>query len=100
MVKELRKKIKDAEAQKIMLQMLISEYDNKARTLRNMTWIPNMVPGTNELHFNKWKQFSIAANKKAINELHRQAIETQKYLKSLQRQLNKVNYGKTNSTNN
>jgi hypothetical protein len=86
-VKELRKKIKDAEAQKIMLQMLISEYDNKARTLRNMTWIPNMVPGTNELHFNKWKHFSIAANKKALNELHRQAIETQKYLKSLQREL-------------
>jgi hypothetical protein len=87
MVKELRKKIKDAEAQKIMLQMLISEYDDKARTLRNMTWTPNMVPGTNELHFNKWKHFSIAANKKALNELHRQAIETQKYLKSLQRQL-------------
>lgn len=68
-----------------------------------MTWIPNMVPGTNELHFNKWKHFSIAANKKALNELHRQAIETQKYLKSLQRELteiNKVNYGKTNSTNN
>ena len=46
-VKELRKKIKDAEAQKIMLQMLISEYDDKA-------------------------------------------IETQKYLKSLQRQLTEI----------
>ena len=90
MVKELRKKIKDAEAQKIMLQMLISEYDDKARTLRNMTWIPNMVPGTNELHFNKWKHFSIAANKKALQELHRQAIETQKHLKSLQRQINLI----------
>lgn len=89
-VKELRKKIKDAEAQKIMLQRLISEYDDKERTLRNMTWIPNMVPGTNELHFNKWRYFSIAANKKALNELHRQAKETQKYLKSLQRQLTEI----------
>jgi hypothetical protein len=52
-----------------------------------MTWIPNVVPGTDELHFNKWKSFSIAANKKAQNELERQSKSTIKQLKKLQRNL-------------
>ena len=68
----LRKEIKDLEAQRVMLKLLIQEYTDKAETLRNMTWKPNFVPGTDELHFNKWKSFSIAANKKALNELERQ----------------------------
>ena len=66
---------------------MIKEYTDKAKTLRNMTWNPNFVPGTNELHFNKWKSFSIAANKKALNELERQSKSTIKQLKKLQRNL-------------
>ena len=83
----LRKEIKDLEAQRVMLKLLIKEYTDKAKTLRNMTWNPNFVPGTNELHFNKWKSFSIAANKKALNELERQSKSTIKQLKKLQRNL-------------
>lgn len=83
----LRKEIKDLEAQRVMLKLLIKEYTDKAETLRNMTWKPNFVPGTDELHFNKWKSFSIAANKKALNELERQSKSTIKQLKKLQRNL-------------
>ena len=83
----LRKEIKDLEAQRVMLKLLIKEYADKSESLRNMTWIPNVVPGTDELHFNKWKSFSIAANKKALNELERQSKSTIKQLKKLQRNL-------------
>lgn len=86
----LRKKIKDLEAQKQMLRVLITEYVNKGIMLKNMTWIPNVVPGVDELHFQKWKAFSLAANKKALNELQRQAIVTQKHLKSLQKKLTQL----------
>ena len=86
----LRKEIKDLEAQRVMLKLLIKEYTDKAETLRNMTWKPNFVPGTDELHFNKWKSFSIAANKKALNELVRQAKSTVKHLKFLQKDLTQL----------
>ena len=86
----LRKEIKDLEAQRVMLKLLIKEYTDKAETLRNMTWNPNFVPGTDELHFNKWKSFSIAANKKALNELMRQAKSTVKHLKLLQKDLTQL----------
>lgn len=86
----LRKEIKDLEAQRVMLKLLIKEYTNKAEILRNMTWKPNFVPGTDELHFNKWKSFSIAANKKALNELIRQAKSTVKHLKILQKDLTQL----------
>ena len=86
----LRKEIKDLEAQRVMLKLLIKEYTDKAETLRNMTWKPNFVPGTDELHFNKWKSFSIAANKKALNELIRQAKTTVKHLKFLQKDLTQL----------
>ena len=86
----LRKEIKDLEAQRVMLKLLIKEYTDKAETLRNMTWKPNFVPGTDELHFNKWKSFSIAANRKAVNELQRQAISTVKHLKLLQKDLTQL----------
>ena len=86
----LRKEIKDLEAQRVMLKLLIKEYTDKAETLRNMTWNPNFVPGTDELHFNKWKSFSIAANKKALNELVRQAKSTVKHLKFLQKDLTQL----------
>ena len=86
----LRKKIKDLEAQRVMLKLLIKEYADKSESLRNMTWIPNVVPGTDELHFNKWKSFSIAANKKALNELERQSKSTIKQLKKLQRNLTEL----------
>ena len=86
----LRKEIKDLEAQRVMLKLLIKEHIEKAETLRNMTWKPNFVPGTDELHFNKWKSFSIAANKKAVNELERQAKTTVKQLKKLQRNLTEL----------
>ena len=55
-----------------------------------MTWNPNFVPGTDELHFNKWKSFSIAANKKALNELERQARSTVRHLKFLQKDLTQL----------
>lgn len=86
----LRKEIKDVEAQRVMLKVLIKEYTDKAETLRNMTWKPNFVPGTDELHFNKWKSFSIAANKNALNELMRQTKLTVKYLKLLQKELTQL----------
>ena len=86
----LRKEIKDLEAQRVMLKLLIKEYTDKAETLRNITWKPNFVPGTDELHFNKWKSFSIAANKKALNELIRQAKSTVKHLKILQKDLTQL----------
>lgn len=86
----LRKEIKDVEAQRVMLKVLIKEYTDKAETLRNMTWKPNFVPGTDELHFNKWKSFSIAANKNALNELMRQEKLTVKYLKLLQKELTQL----------
>ena len=86
----LRKEIKDLEAQRVMLKLLIKEYTDKAETLRNMTWKPNFTPGTDELHFNKWKSFSIAANKKALNELIRQTKATVKHLKFLQKDLTQL----------
>lgn len=86
----LRKEIKDLEAQRVMLKLLIKEYTDKSETLQNMVWNPNFVPGTDELHFNKWKSFSIAANKKALNELERQSKSTIKQLKKLQRNLTEL----------
>lgn len=86
----LRKKIKDLEAQRVMLKLLIKEYRNKAETLRNMLWVPNFVTGTDELHFNKWKSFSIAANKKALNELNRQSKTTIHQLKKKQKELTQL----------
>lgn len=88
----LRKKIKDLEAQRVMLKLLIKEYADKSESLRNMTWIPNVVPGTDELHFNKWKSFSIAANKKALNELERQSKSTIKQLKKRQKELTQLQH--------
>lgn len=88
----LRKEIKDLEAQRVMLKLLIKEYTDKAETLRNMTWNPNFVPGTDELHFNKWKSFSIAANKKALNELERQSKSTIKQLKKRQKELTQLQH--------
>lgn len=89
-IRLLRKEIKDLEAQRVMLKLLIKEYTDKAETLRNMTWKPNFVPGTDELHFNKWKGFSIAANKKAVNELVHQEKSTVKHLKFLQKDLTQL----------
>lgn len=86
-IKYLKKEIKDLCAQRDIIKLLIKEYTDKSVSLRNMTWIPNVVPGTDELHFNKWKSFSIAANKKALNELERQSKSTIKQLKKLQRNL-------------
>lgn len=86
----LRKKIKDLEAQRVMLKLLIEEYRNKTETLRNMLWVPNFVTGTDELHFNKWKSFSIAANKKALNELNRQSKTTIHQLKKIQKELTQL----------
>lgn len=86
-IKKLKKEIKDLFAQRDIIKLLIKEYADKSESLRNMTWIPNVVPGTDELHFNKWKSFSIAANKKALNELERQSKSTIKQLKKLQRNL-------------
>ena len=88
----LRKKIKDLEAQKVMLKLLIKEHKNKAETLRNMLWVPNFVNGTDELHFNKWKSFSIAANKKALNELIRQSKSTINQLKKRQKELTQLQH--------
>jgi predicted RNase H-like nuclease (RuvC/YqgF family) len=86
----LRKKIKDLEAQRVKLKFLIEEHRNKAETLRNMIWAPNFVNGTDELHFNKWKSFSIAANKKALNELNRQSKTTIHQLKKIQKELTQL----------
>ena len=86
----LIKKIKDLEAQRVMLKLLIKEHKNKAETLRNMVWVPNFVTGTDELHFNKWKSFSIAANKKALNELIRQSKTTIHQLKKKQKELTQL----------
>lgn len=84
-IKLLKKEIKDLEAQRTMLKLLIKEHENKARSLKSMVWKPNLTPGTSELHFNKWKNFSIAANKKALAELERQARFTIQHLKHKQR---------------
>lgn len=86
-IKKLKKEIKDLFAQRDIIKLLIKEHTDKAETLRNMTWKPNFVPGTDELHFNKWKSFSIAANRKALNELERQSKSTIKQLKLLQKDL-------------
>lgn len=86
----LRKEIKDLEAQRVMLKLLIKEHTSKAETLRNMIWVPNFVNGTDELHFNKWKSFSIAANKKALNELTRQSKTTIRQLKKRQKELTEL----------
>lgn len=56
---------------------------------------PNLTPGTSELHFNKWRNFSIAANKKALEELERQARFTTQHLKHKQRILTDL-YSKNN----
>ena len=84
-IKRLKKEIKDLEAQRTMLRFLITEHKNKAESLRSMVWKPNLTPGTSELHFNKWRNFSIAANKKALEELERQARFTIQHLKHTQR---------------
>lgn len=84
-IKLLKKEIQDLEAQKTMLKLLINEHKTKAEALRSMVWKPNLTPGTNELHFNKWRNFSIAANKKALEELERQARFTIQHLKHKQR---------------
>lgn len=57
-IKLLKKEIQDLEAQKTMLKLLINEHKTKAVALRSMVWKPNLTPGTNELHFNKWRNFS------------------------------------------
>lgn len=84
-IKLLKKEIKDLEAQRTMLKLLITEHKNKAVSLRSMVWKPNLTPGTSELHFNKWRNFSIAVNKKALGELERQARFTIQHLKHKQR---------------
>lgn len=93
--KLLKKEIKDLEAQRTMLKLLIKEHENKARSLRSMVWEPNLTPGTSELHFNKWRNFSIAANKEALEELERQARFTIQHLKYKQRILTNL-YLKSN----
>ncbi len=96
-IKLLKKEIKDLEAQKVMLKLLINEHKTKAESLRSMVWKPNLTPGTSELHFNKWRNFSIAANKKALEELERQARATIQHLKHTQRILTNLRSKKNNN---
>ena len=60
----LRKKIKDLEAQRVMLKLLIKEYADKSEFLRNMTWIPNVVPGTDDYILINGKVFQLLQIKK------------------------------------
>ena len=82
-IKKLKKEIKDLFTQRDIIKLLIKEYADKSESLRNMTWIPNVVPGTDELHFNKWKSFSIAANKKALKVFETNKLKGKKCLKYL-----------------